>query len=66
MQYRFRRRFRQPRFVVRLPRSLHRELAKAAEREGVRLNAMVNLAINRGLYREGITAREKEPTHHSR
>jgi predicted RNase H-like HicB family nuclease len=29
-------------FVVRLPKSLHRELAEGAEREGVSLNAWVN------------------------
>ncbi len=32
-------------FVVRLPRSLHRQLAQAAEREGVSLNQLVNVAL---------------------
>lgn len=32
-------------FVVRLPRSLHRELAQAAEREGVSLNALISNAL---------------------
>ena len=33
------------RFVVRLPKSLHRDLAVAAERDGVSLNALVNVAL---------------------
>ena len=32
-------------FVVRLPRSLHRQLAETAEREGVSLNQFVNVAL---------------------
>jgi antitoxin HicB len=32
-------------FVVRLPRSLHRELVETAEREGVSLNALINAAL---------------------
>ena len=35
------------RFVVRIPRSLHRDLAQAAEREGVSLNQFVNVALVR-------------------
>jgi len=34
-------------FVVRLPRSLHRSLAEAAEREGVSLNAYVTAVLAR-------------------
>lgn len=34
-------------FVVRVPRSLHRELAEAAERDGVSLNTFVNVALAR-------------------
>lgn len=34
-------------FVVRVPKSLHRELVEAAEREGVSLNAFVNVALAR-------------------
>ncbi|MBE2200210.1 MAG: toxin-antitoxin system HicB family antitoxin [Anaerolinea sp.] len=33
------------RFVVRLPRSLHRQLATAAQREGISLNSYVNVAL---------------------
>lgn len=33
------------RFVVRTPRSLHRKLAEAAARDGVSLNAWVNVAL---------------------
>lgn len=36
-------------FVVRVPRSLHRELVEAAEREGVSLNAFVNVALAKGV-----------------
>jgi antitoxin HicB len=32
-------------FVARVPRSLHRQLAEAAEQEGVSLNAFVNVAL---------------------
>ena len=32
-------------FLVRVPRSLHRDLAHAAEREGVSLNNFVNVAL---------------------
>ena len=38
-------------FVVRLPKSLHRELAEAAEREGVSLNQWVNVALAKGVQR---------------
>jgi hypothetical protein len=33
------------RFVVHIPRSLHRSLAEMAEREGVAINLLVNLAL---------------------
>lgn len=36
-------------FVVRVPRSLHRELAEAAERDGVSLNTFVNVALARAV-----------------
>jgi antitoxin HicB len=36
-------------FVVRVPRSLHRELVEMAEREGVSLNALVNVALGRAV-----------------
>jgi antitoxin HicB len=32
-------------FVVRVPRSLHRQMAEAAEREGVSLNQFINVAL---------------------
>jgi antitoxin HicB len=35
------------RFLVRLPRTLHRELARRAEREGVSLNALVTTYLAR-------------------
>lgn len=34
-------------FVVRVPRSLHRQLAEAATRDGVSLNTFVNVALAR-------------------
>jgi antitoxin HicB len=34
-------------FVVRVPKSLHRDLVDAAEREGVSLNTFVNTALSR-------------------
>lgn len=45
-------------FVVRVPRSLHRQLVEAAEREGVSLNAYVNVALARvvGLQTTGSVA----------
>jgi antitoxin HicB len=36
-------------FVLRLPRSFHRELAEAAERDGVSLNALINSLLGRAL-----------------
>lgn len=36
-------------FVVRLPRSLHRQLVETAEREGVSLNQFVNVALARAI-----------------
>lgn len=38
-------------FVVRLPRSLHRQLAETAAREGVSLNQFVNVALARAVER---------------
>lgn len=35
------------RFMTRVPRSLHRELVQAAGREGVSLNAFVNMALTK-------------------
>lgn len=39
-------------FVVRLPKSLHRQLADRADREGVSLNALVNVALAQFVERE--------------
>lgn len=36
-------------FVVRVPRSLHRELVEAAEEEGVSLNQYINVALARAV-----------------
>jgi antitoxin HicB len=36
-------------FVVRVPRSLHRELVRCADREGVSLNQYVNLGLTRAV-----------------
>ncbi len=38
-------------FVVRVPRSLHRELVAAAEREGVSLNQFINTALAQAIGR---------------
>jgi antitoxin HicB len=35
------------RFVVRIPKSLHKELVEMAEREGVSLNTYVNVALGK-------------------
>jgi antitoxin HicB len=39
-------------FLVRVPRSLHRTLAESAEREGVSLNAYVTMLLARGVGQE--------------
>jgi antitoxin HicB len=36
-------------FVVRVPKSLHRELVETAERDGVSLNTFVNVALARAV-----------------
>jgi antitoxin HicB len=41
-------------FVVRLPKSLHRELAETAERENVSLNAYVSAALAKAVGRSGM------------
>jgi len=50
-------------FVVRVPRSLHRELVEHAEREGVSLNQYINVALARAVGRHGSAgpAAEQEP-----
>jgi antitoxin HicB len=39
-------------FVVRLPKSLHRQLVEAAERDGVSLNAYINVVLARSVGQE--------------
>lgn len=46
-------------FVVRVPRSLHRELAETAEREGVSLNQFVSTALAKAVSTR--TERERSP-----
>ena len=41
-------------FVVRVPKSLHRELAETAVREGVSLNALVNAALAKAVGAAGV------------
>ncbi len=36
-------------FLVRMPRSLHRQVGEAAERDGVSLNAWVNVVLARAV-----------------
>jgi antitoxin HicB len=52
-------------FVVRVPRSLHRQLAETAEREGVSLNQFINVALARAVERTATcisyTTVEKQP-----
>jgi len=40
------------RFVIRIPRSLHKELMELAEREGVSLNTYVNVALGKTVGQE--------------
>lgn len=48
-------------FVVRLPKSLHRELALKAKEEGVSLNMLVTLILSRGIVAEELgTCRKPE------
>ena len=44
-------------FVLRVPRSLHRDLSEAAEREGVSLNQYVSVALARALGRPNAAQR---------
>lgn len=47
------------RFVVRIPKSLHRRLAIAAEQEGVSLNAFVTSLLTAGLERAVVRGEER-------
>lgn len=40
------------RFVIRIPKSLHKELVEVAEREGVSLNTYVNVALGKTVGQE--------------
>ncbi len=42
-------------FVVRVPKSLHRELVEAAEREGVSLNMFVSTALGKAVGQASLT-----------
>ncbi len=50
-------------FVVRVPKSLHRELVEAAEREGVSLNAFVNVVLGRAIGSLQAVAAKPHPDH---
>lgn len=43
-------------FVVRLPRSLHRDLAQRAQEEGVSLNQYVNVALSQFVGRNAVAS----------
>jgi antitoxin HicB len=43
-------------FVVRVPRSLHRDLVESAERDGVSLNRYINVALGRSVGRPDTTS----------
>lgn len=43
-------------FVVRVPRSLHRELVETAEREGVSLNALISAALAKTVGEKSVIA----------
>lgn len=49
-------------FVVRVPKSLHRGLAEAAERDGVSLNTFVNVALAQAIASAKATFVETTPT----
>ncbi|MFW6097568.1 MAG: toxin-antitoxin system HicB family antitoxin [Chloroflexota bacterium] len=48
-------------FVVRVPRSLHRDLTQSAEREGVSLNSFANMALTQGVSGPGPAAATTSP-----
>jgi len=54
------------RFVVRVPRSLHRDLAKAAGDEGVSLNQLINVALAQyvGISTKQATNKRRNPAKH--
>lgn len=48
------------RFVIRIPKSLHRELVEMAEREGVSLNTFVGVALGKAVGQVRSSMSEKE------
>ena len=48
-------------FVVRLPRSLHRRLAESAERDGVSLNQYVVMLLSGGDAEQRVTKQPQQP-----
>lgn len=48
-------------FVVRLPKSLHRQLAERATKEGVSLNALVSIALGQYVGMESSVNRIAQP-----
>jgi antitoxin HicB len=50
------------RFVVRLPKSLHRQLAERANKEGVSLNSLVAVALGQYVGMESSSSRIAQPT----
>jgi len=49
------------RFVVRLPKSLHRQLAERASKEGVSLNSLVAVALGQYVGTESASTRIAQP-----
>jgi antitoxin HicB len=48
------------RFVIRIPKSLHRELVEMAERDGVSLNTFVSVALGKAVGQVRSSMSEKE------
>jgi len=49
------------RFVIRLPKSLHRQLAERASKEGVSLNSLVAVALGQYVGTESASTRIAQP-----
>ena len=49
-------------FLTRVPKSLHRQLAEAAERDGVSLNNLVNVILARALGEQAISTPNRQST----
>ena len=48
------------RFVIRIPKSLHKKLVEMAEREGVSLNTYVNVALGKTVGQERKSQKSNE------